>query len=350
MLVTLGPFISALEHHLLQLPWLVKGMDINGRDRKMKTLLDYDHFVETDFSRFDSTISALIMEEVEHKVFSLFFNKDDYPDFHNALKCTLKTRGQTADSYQYTTFGSRCSGDVHTSIGNGIINRFLIWLVYHKIPHNDWTAFHEGDDGIQAVSSQWVPQILYNFTMLRSLGFECKINHSEVLSELTFCGRVMYKKDGLLVSMADLPRALAKFHIVINTLPIKFAAVAKALSYISTDSHTPVLGSYAKALVRTLPEVSFEVLRKKLAKVQMRVYSKKKVLKGMISDFKSPGPEEYAVCSHRWQWTNSHLQYLDDYYSNLNYIPAVLPILLVEGIDVDSDKYTYYHDGTPNFC
>jgi hypothetical protein len=69
-LAVLGPHIAAVEHAALGAGYLVKGLDLKQRLKKMIALTEYKHFLVTDFSRFDRHISYQILQIVEYYVLS----------------------------------------------------------------------------------------------------------------------------------------------------------------------------------------------------------------------------------------------------------------------------------------
>ena len=63
-----GPFISALEHSYADLDFLVKGLSTEQRNTKLTYLLNYDTYIETDYTRFDRHISQPILQLFEFLV------------------------------------------------------------------------------------------------------------------------------------------------------------------------------------------------------------------------------------------------------------------------------------------
>lgn len=252
MLATLGPYIAAIEHAALKAPFLVKGLTLRQRLVKMGNLVEYDHFLVTDFSRFDRHISTDILQIVEYFLLSFPFIQEFHPHFHEALILAQRTRGVAQGGITYLIDGTRCSGDAHTSIGNGLLNRFLIWLCLKALPRDAYISFHEGDDGIIAIKKEWVNQAYYNLQFLNVLGFSTKIEYVHGIENTTFCGRFIASTTAGMVDSADFFRALSKIHTTVSTLPAEALALAKALSYYHTDSNTPVIGAYCAMVIETL--------------------------------------------------------------------------------------------------
>jgi len=150
---------------------------------------------------------------------------------------------------------TRCSGSTITSLGNGVLNHFLLlyYCVTHKLPLNFFT---EGDDGIWrarhgAVDSAWFTQF----------GIKIKIIRSRAIEEASFCGRVFNPRT--LVTLTDPVTAMAK----VGVLPPDLVAAklstklrylrAKAFSiaylYANGKDSLPIVSSWAR---RVLVETS----------------------------------------------------------------------------------------------
>jgi hypothetical protein len=249
-LVTLGPFISAIEEAAHKCPYLVKGLNLKDRDAAMSGLLSFPIIMETDYSRYDATISPIIMSEVEMTIFESCFPSSSFPEFHFALKCCMSTVGSTPFGWSYTATG-RCSGDAHTSIGNGLINRFNTWVAFRELPSNSWLSFHEGDDGIVGLAADVAHQAILNVCLFGCLGFNIKVLVHPILELSGFCGRILYGPD-VLHSMCQVRRTLSKFHVTCSQLSGRRAVLAKALSYWSTDQNTPIVGMFCYVIITLL--------------------------------------------------------------------------------------------------
>lgn len=252
----IGPYISAIEHAARDLPFLVKGMDIKKRDNKMSKLLEYEDFLEVDFARFDMSISRDLLESFEHYILKSFFSMETDPLFYQALKMTLFTSAINWYSVGYRIEGTRCSGDAHTSIGNGLLNHFVTWCCLRKLPTDDWISYHEGDDGVIGLRGNITTQALYNMSMLDCLGLRAKVDTYHDINQVSFCGRFLTELRGKLVSYCDPYRTLTKFHTTVSMGDTKYLLAAKCNSYHHNDGHTPVIGALTFALLNILlPEL-----------------------------------------------------------------------------------------------
>ncbi|APG76340.1 hypothetical protein 2 [Hubei odonate virus 12] len=251
-LATLGPYIAAMEAKACRAPFMVKGHNLRGIQRKLGWLADYQSYVEVDFSRFDMTLTRHILEIVENTMLTKAFPKELHPELHIALKLARSPAGRYRCGVSYSTEGTRCSGDAHTSFGNTLLNRFFTWLCLRKLPSSSWRSVHEGDDGLIAVSSRWVNQVLYNLSCLGCLGLEPKLKVTDNLHEATFCGRNFHSTTDGIISTCDVPRALQKYHTTTSDGKPDILLLCKSVSYLYSDGHTPGVGLLASSLVQIL--------------------------------------------------------------------------------------------------
>jgi len=145
------------------------------------------------------------------------------------------------------------------------LNRFAVWYCLRKIPRKEWEAFHEGDDGLIGCSEEWLPKIKECLQFLWSVGFQGKIDVYNHISQTSFCGRFLAEVNGELTSYADPLRSMAKLHLTTASGDAKTLICAKAMSYLHTDSNTPIIGPWSRAVTSILlPLIGREKMRDKL--------------------------------------------------------------------------------------
>lgn len=253
----LGPYISAAEQLLSHEEWLVKHLTLSGRNSKLSKAHEEiapTHYIECDFSRFDATVSQILLKQ-EHRVYHALFPDMD-PIARECLLVQLNTSGFHLKGVHYATIGRRCSGDPNTSIGNAILNRFVHWLAWRHLPN--WYSVHEGDDALAFIRGDVAVYRAALEAAAIALGFDIKIVVSSVLADTKFCGRCNYEVDGKIRSSCDFARTLPKFGMTTVLTQSKERdlrkglLLAKALSYYQTDSHTPIIGPLCKTLINSL--------------------------------------------------------------------------------------------------
>jgi hypothetical protein len=180
-----------------------------------------------------------------------------YPLIYRCLMLARHTSGVSDFGIRYELDGTRCSGDAHTSIGNGLINAFNTFLAtYHVGDSVD--SVHEGDDGLIGVDEANSEAVRQGLDILPCLGFVVKAACYNQIDDASFCGRHFYTDGIQLHDTADIMRTLLKFHTSVSNVKCDALLLAKAMSYYHTDRHTPLIGPLCHALISVLKEkVSF---------------------------------------------------------------------------------------------
>nr|UDY81292.1 MAG: RNA-dependent RNA polymerase [Chronic bee paralysis virus] len=344
-LVVVGPYISAIEHAAVHCPFLIKGLTPKKRCDKLSWLTEYERFLEIDFARFDQTLMKDLLRIVE-----LRFLLDPYtPNPHNDnqnqranqlfiafMLYTLTNVGVSRFGTHYKRDGTRCSGDPHTSIGNGFINAFIIWLCLRKLPTNSWQSAHEGDDGIVGLRANVVNQVEYNLKFLSCLGFRAKIRVVSELSQATFCGRRFIETSSGLSDMCDLTRTLGKFNTTMSQGPLDLLLLAKSLSYHHTDANTPMIGALTYALVKTLRPIMQKYSRRAFKRAMALVARERWITNDCFSvrvrnvtvDTPSVPPEAYSGVIINDDLCLRQIQDLESFYHSIldiGFVPNEIP-------------------------
>lgn len=174
---------------------------------------------------------------------------------------------------EYAIDGTRCSGDAHTSIGNGLINAINTYACLRHVPHELWTSVHEGDDGVIATrlpTGQGEKYLL----VLGCLGFSVKNETHNQLNDVSFCGRHWFVDGATLRDHADIIRSLEKFHTAVSNCRADALLLAKAMSYYHTDAHTPLIGPLTWSITQVLRhKIHFSPIKRAL-----HAYSKERWL------------------------------------------------------------------------
>lgn len=274
----MGPYIAAIEARSKTCPFLIKGLTPAARAIKMHPLVGFRHFVEIDYTRYDQSINLDILRIFEHKVLRAPFS-GDHLDYLTCLRLAQTTKGVSQFGTRYTVEGTRCSGDVHTSIANGLLGRFLLWVCLRKLPPDSWCSFHEGDDGAVGVHPDVLDQVVYNLQFLSCLGFNAKIKVCDNLEEVMFCGRRLIPTSKGITSICDVTRTLRKFNTTTSLGPTDLLLYAKALSYHYTDGDTPLIGALTHSVAQVLSYCRTKYSRRQLRNAMMRAHNERWVLR-----------------------------------------------------------------------
>lgn len=218
------------------------------------------NFAETDFSRMDGTVTAAIrcLDEMiirksilpEYVEFALAWYEMVY------LNC-IKT--STGLIYEQGT--AQGSGDPLTSVMNTCRSAFVAYCYLRRSMQSEqaWEALgiYGGDDGGTAdvdentltdVAKQW--------------GFKMTSDVKLYGERTTFLSRIYGPGawEGDSSNCCDLPRALGQFNLStkVNDFTKTRIGWLKAMSYVTTDGNTPLMGDLVQKLLTDLKDEQFD--------------------------------------------------------------------------------------------
>lgn len=252
ILAKMGPMTSALDHALRRHPAAVKGYDFEARDRKMAVLRNYPHFMNSDYSKFDRTISKKLLS-VENEVYRQMCPAAYGPWMDDLLR----VRWQRATSWRgvkYLMRPMRGTGDANTALGNWLLNR-LVYLLLERM-HPEMVVFIEGDDAICGFKAPMDTMKSHFLEIAKRLGFQARGTYTtDDLEIVPFCGRYL-TLHGPPVSVPSIIGYLHKWHVSKRTTDTEEGRcqllMAKTMSYLAMEPSTPVVPAIAEYVMRTL--------------------------------------------------------------------------------------------------
>lgn len=311
---------------------------INSTSLVRNSLLDYDTFIETDYTRYDLHISPHYLKKVERLFLCYFFA--DHSDYVSAMAMTLVTKGISDIGFEYSVKGTRCSGDAHTSIGNGLINHFNTWVCLQKLG-TSWCSFHEGDDGIIGCYESNVDQVLFNLHMMPTLGFQLKLDKYTNIDDTSFCGRFLCGDRGNLDSVCDINRTLSKIHTICSDGHPRSLLLAKMMSYYFTDKATPIVGALSFVIINILlPKVSDRQLSRAVFHLRRDYWFAERFSESVFHGKKfphvPPPPHLRALVFNRCGYTPEMQNRYEQYYTSwlsVGFIPDVVDRIPGDWVD-----------------
>lgn len=212
------------------------------------------NLVETDFSKFDGTISRWLRENVEFRAYAAIF-----PEMLPLLRKELDCVATTTTGYKYSADGSRLSGSPATTDGNTMIAAFVDYLASRREGCSPETAYariglHFGDDGVSAP----LP-LLEETANLLGLNLKC-LPKSQFIG---FLGRIYPDPSLSLGSFQDPVRVWSRITTLAGNVPQEQQLPrlrAKFSSYLRSDAKTPFLGDYLRKWLEEHPGPVFENL------------------------------------------------------------------------------------------
>lgn len=219
--------------------------------RGQKWLQAHDVIYETDFSKFDGTVTSWA-RRVEFSIYKRWVSKPYLNELDKLLNDELHNEVRTKYEVKYQTNGTRLSGSPLTTDGNTILNAFVTYCAQREdgySPEDITYGLYYGDDSI-------VPAITSLRTLERTsdfLGFKMTARAVKRGEPITFLRRVFPDWWSTPTSFADLISALGKINSTVDTVSdIDQAGWNKVTGYLVTDAHTPFLSEWCKCYLRNV--------------------------------------------------------------------------------------------------
>lgn len=253
-----GPIFHAIEKIVFEYEAFIKHIPVSQRPEYIRELLDCEgvKFLATDFSSFENSFSADIINSVECQLYDFMTSglaqgKEFMAQVRKALT------GQNTCHFSdlsITVPATRMSGDMCTSLGNGFTNLMLILFLSER-NHCEVKCVVEGDDAVIRFRDIDTHPTENDFA---KLGFTIVLQSHTILDEASFCGLVTVDD----VNIPDPYRVLAQ----ISWLPMRYVGVndrkrkallrCKALSVLATYPGCPVLQNLSLWILRHTSDVS----------------------------------------------------------------------------------------------
>lgn len=258
-----GPMIHAIENVIFSTAYFIKHIPMTERpDWILKRMGGYTRYASTDFTSFEAGYVGAVMRACEFTIFKYMLrnNAQLYDTLEKFQRiCTGVNRLYMHD-VSAAVHCKRMSGEMTTSVGNGLTNLFLIgFAMSRQNPHFDMAKFvgvFEGDDGLFPFPE---PLNEKQFSDdIAELGFIVKISLSKTIGEAGFCSQFMDTDDNIVVTdpvdeILSLGWSLGET-IHCNDRRLRELLVAKAYSLAYQYSGCPVLYKMARWIIRAINE------------------------------------------------------------------------------------------------
>lgn len=211
-----APFIKDIEHGTIYNEHFVKGKTQDEVALRMLGIANlYHKIAETDYSSFEGSYVAEFQRVCELELFRFYLQNN--PEifeiikfcYYGETKCVLKTSKHMKAHVKFE--GSRMSGDMWTSLGNGFSNMMLFTfcakLTMESKPLEEQLAMSfdyivEGDDGFFGMNFD------IDLSIVKELGFKLKLHETSDMNDLSFCS-INLSPEG--VPVPDFWRSIEKF-------------------------------------------------------------------------------------------------------------------------------------------
>lgn len=182
-----GTITKPVEHAFMQHPEFAKGKNFVERGHMFhEKWLRYKFMIENDFSKFESSQRAEILRKIELRFYLNVFEQDEHTFIKDIFEHKLYKEMSSREGISATLHGCRGSGDMDTSLGNGLLN--YVACKYFSIKNclinkiSEQNLIIDGDDSI--IFSNRIDDLVETFS---NFGFECKLICRKDYHDLDFC-------------------------------------------------------------------------------------------------------------------------------------------------------------------
>lgn len=252
--VLVAPYIHTIENYIYDHHYKKHHLDDWVVKRMQYMLHTFDYAYETDYSSFESSFSTQHLKlEAYFLTHMLKYNPDVAKLVEDALTIDNVIYSRAG---RFIVPGTRMSGEMWTSLGNGFMNATLIdFLAYKSKCECDYIV--EGDDGFASFTR------CVDYSICEKLGFKLKLEQAFSINDVSFCG---VRIDPLGRPTGSFEKSLIKLGIVTDSryfgnskrtrrLLLKLLK-AKLMSYNIFFQYTPVIGKYINDRLQQLKNIN----------------------------------------------------------------------------------------------
>lgn len=184
--VDVGPFFKQLESKFFKLPEFIKKIPQHQRAQYImeKVYAPGGKYICTDYTSFESGFRAEVMDAIEYEVYHFIGRgHTEFSEFWRKIQVLKHTNRIHYKSFQADVPATRMSGEMNTSLGNGIFNYFAFRFACY-LDGIEVRGVVEGDDGLNHVTRE--PDV----RTFEKLGMIIKYEKFDNIGDASFCGQV----------------------------------------------------------------------------------------------------------------------------------------------------------------
>lgn len=227
------------------------------------------YYAQTDFSSFENTIGLEQQQACEMQLYQHLLKHS--PDALALMQAQLTKNSLNFRNFSIKLRPMRMSGELTTSLGNGITNlcviRYMLFL--ENIAEERFVV--EGDDGLI-----WVPHKFSKATLdaVASLGFKLKINYTQFINEASFCGKIFDTTNHITITDPFYLLAASGYTENIGKISDSRASMVtacKGYSMIYAYANCPIVAALGDRFIRT-SGITVDQIKPWLARQKMDTY------------------------------------------------------------------------------
>lgn len=325
-----GPIFKLIEEVVFKHKVFIKKIPILERPSYLKEMLEQEglSYLLSDFKAFESHFIPIMMACCEYLLYAhMVQNLPDGPDFLRLIREAMM--GENECIFRYFTMyilGTRMSGEMNTSLGNGFFNWCLMMFIHFLkgLPPPEMAV--EGDDGVTATIQGAV--VADDF---KQMGMSVEMNEVDKISETSFCGMV-YDPDELITITSPIAYMVDFFwldgkYVGASERKKWILLRTKALSALYQYPHCPIIHSMARYVVR-MSEWVGEVDLRIFDTFKREAFLKNKEYYYNVFLLKNPTKKNINtkfLIEKLYNIPVEHQNKIDNYFDNLNVVITEIP-------------------------
>jgi hypothetical protein len=193
-----GPEVQAVSDIVFKNPFFIKKIPVSERpvvirDALLKQSGDYSF---TDYTSYEAHFTKEIMAVTQVMLFRFMLHDANRTEWLRQYELAMTgTNKISFRDVNVTLEATRMSGEMDTSLSNGFANLMTMLFLCHEnglVKDEQVRGFVEGDDGLFQCSP---PHLTPTTKQFEEMGFTIKMEHTDKLSEASFCGQVYDMED-----------------------------------------------------------------------------------------------------------------------------------------------------------
>jgi len=158
-----GPIFHQIEQSVFRTKYFAKFVPVEGRMAYLIKRLQVGgrRYASTDYTSFESHMTPEIMKMIEFQLYAHMTNGlpegTRRPFMHHVTRALSGTQRCHSKFGSFRIDGTRMSGDMCTSLGNGITNLALTFFALYQLGATEVDGVFEGDDGVISHNLKYDP-------------------------------------------------------------------------------------------------------------------------------------------------------------------------------------------------
>jgi len=262
--INMSAYTIALATYLKKFKWYGVGKAPKKTIKRMRELAQLAGefgLVPSDYGRFDGTVSRFLQEQVTLAIGLRWLNEEHRPAYKNYHQQVFKTKAVTAEGIKYDAGTGTRSGSPLTSF-NTLKAAYISYSALRNQGHSSLESFEKlginlGDDGN---TPNWLGTYYEALIQAsKDLGMNCESVVVPMGDPVPFAGRYFADPWHNDETFQDPIRTITKLHLSGNKgLTQEQAACNRAHGYLSTDSLTPIIGTYCERVLELCGNLRFK--------------------------------------------------------------------------------------------